>query len=117
MQIASLRFPVVFAGNRDTFLAEQGTAIRGHGAFWTYIDARDAARACQLALETALDGHQAFNICASKTLIATPTGELIRKYLPEVTDIRNSDSGNWAGYDAGKAEMILGFTARHLLLP
>ena len=88
--------------------------IRGTGALWSYIDVRDAARACRLALEANFAGHQTFNVCAPDTIIDRPTEELIAKYLPEVRSVRKAE-GRWSGYATAKAEKLLGFRA-HLLL-
>ncbi len=115
MQIASLRFPGVAGEDHAAFLGAQSLAMRGPGGLGTYVDARDAARACRAALETAFEGHQAFNICAPATLFDAPTRELVRSQFPEVTDIRTDAAGNWAGYDTRKAEKLLGFKACHTL--
>lgn len=115
MQIASLRFPGVAGEDHAAFLRVQSLAIRGPGGLGTYVDARDAAGACRAALETRFDGHQAFNICAPSTLLETPTRELLRLEFPQVSDIRSSAAGNWAGYDTRKAQNMLGFQACHTL--
>lgn len=75
---------------------------------------RDAARACRLALEADFFDHEPFNICASDTIMDTPTTKLGAKYLPQVQSVRKAD-GRWSGYDTAKAEKILGFRAKHLL--
>ncbi|HEY7244022.1 MAG TPA: NAD(P)-dependent oxidoreductase [Xanthobacteraceae bacterium] len=115
MGVISLRFPVIFEGDQSKLLAQQTTAIRGFGAFGTYLDVRDAARACRLALETELSGHEAFNVCAPTTLMKQSTIDLARAFFPEISDIRRADAGNWSGYDPGKARNILGFEAEHLV--
>jgi nucleoside-diphosphate-sugar epimerase len=115
MNIVSLRFPVIFEGDEATLLRQQTTATRGYGAFWTYLHARDAVVGCRLALESKLGGHEAFNICAPSTLLKTPTEELVRELVPEITDVRRTDGSNWAGYDTTKAQKVLGFRAQHLV--
>lgn len=114
--IASLRFSGIYTEEHRGLLLERGKnpLIRGTGALWSYIDARDAARACRLALETNLSGHQAFNICAPDTIVDRPTAELAGKYLPEIKSLRKS-AGRWSGYDPAKAEEVLGFRAKLLL--
>src|SRR2546422_678936 len=111
MQIASLRFPGVAGDDHAAFLKVQSLALRGPGGMGTWIDARDGAAACRAALENAFEGHEAFNICAPTTLLDMQT----REVFPEVTDIRTHAAGNWAGYDARKAEKMLGFKACHPL--
>jgi len=118
MQIASVRFSGIYAEEHRALLVERSKnpLIRGTGALWSYIDVRDAARACRLALEANFAGHQAFNLCAPDTIINRPTAELAAKYLPQVQSVRKA-AGRWSGYDAGKAEKMLGFRAQLLLRP
>ncbi len=117
MQIASLRFSGIYTEEHRGLLIERGKnpLMRGTGALWSYIDVRDAARACRLAVETNFAGHQAFNICAPDTIIDEPTAELAAKYMPQVKIAREDLSGRWSGYDTGKAESVLNFRAKLLL--
>lgn len=117
LQIASLRFSGIYTEAHRPLLLErkQNPAIRGTGALWSYIDARDAAIACRLALETNFNGHEAFNICAPTTIMDTPTQELVQRYLPQVKTVPDDLEGNWCGYDTTKAEGLLGFRAKHLM--
>ena len=46
-------------------------------------------RACRLAVEANLTGHEAFNICAPTTIMDTPTRELVQRYLPQVEKVRD----------------------------
>ena len=116
MQIASLRFSGIYTEEHRELLIERrkNPIIRGTGALWSYIDVRDAARACRPALEADFAGHQTFNLCAPDTIMDTPTAELAAKYLPQVQSVREA-SGRWSGYDTGKADKVLGFRANLLL--
>jgi nucleoside-diphosphate-sugar epimerase len=53
VQIATLRFSGIYTEAQGTLLQERkkNPIIRGTGALWSYIDVRDAARACRLAVE------------------------------------------------------------------
>jgi UDP-glucose 4-epimerase len=51
---------------------------------WGYIDARDAARAVQRALEVDVTGAHAVTIAAADTLTPTPTAELVERFYPGV---------------------------------
>jgi nucleoside-diphosphate-sugar epimerase len=115
MQVASLRFPGVSRENLHSIARQRDPMARGIGGLWTYIDARDAATACRLALEADFGGHETFNICAPTTFMDTPTDELLRQYLPNVRCLKTFSEPNWAGYDSSKAERVLGFKARHLV--
>ena len=118
MQIASLRFSGIYTEEHRELLAARSKdpLIRGTGALWTYIDVRDAARACRLALEADFGGHEAFNTCAPDTIMDFSTAELAAKYLPDVKAVRKAE-GSWSGYDTAKAEKLLGFRAQLLLRP
>jgi nucleoside-diphosphate-sugar epimerase len=115
MQIASLRFPGVSREDPRTIAARQSNPMaRGIGGLWTYVDARDAATACRLGLEADFGRHEAFNICAPTTFMKTPTDELVQRYVADVPRVTKGLPDNWAGYDASKAERLLGFKARYL---
>jgi nucleoside-diphosphate-sugar epimerase len=110
-QVASLRFSGVYTETHRSMLLERkkNPLIRGTGALWSYVDARDAARACRLALEKEFAGHQAFNICARATIMSTPTRTLAAECLPGVTDIRPGLEDCSSGYSVAKARESLGF--------
>jgi nucleoside-diphosphate-sugar epimerase len=116
MQIASLRFSGIYTEEHRALLAERSNKplIRGTGALWSYIDVRDAARLCRLALEANFSGHETFNACAPDTIMEAPTAVLVEKYLPQVSSVRRA-AGRWSGYDVAKAEKLLGFRAQWLL--
>lgn len=82
------------------------------GTFWSYVDARDAATACRLAMETPLSGHEVFNIAAATSRYPEPTDELVRKYIPGAR-IKEGHSGCWGGLDVTRAARALGFEAAH----
>lgn len=82
------------------------------GTFWSYIDARDTAVACRLAVEAEIAGHEILNISADTSRYPDPTSDLVRKYLP-TTRIREGFSGHWSGLDNSRAKTILGFSSQH----
>ncbi len=115
MQIASLRFAGICADFTHQSLRERRKdPLRWSGPLWTYIDVRDAALACRLALEADFAGHETFNICAPNTIMQMPTAELVAQYLPNAKLPTNTE-GNWAGYDAAKSRRMLGFNPRYTL--
>jgi nucleoside-diphosphate-sugar epimerase len=117
MQIASLRFSGIYTESHHALLLERkkNPTLRGTGALWSYVDVRDAARACRLALEANFRGYQAFNICAPTTIMDTPTQELVSRYLPQVKDLRDELAGRSGGYSVIKARSLLAFEAKLLL--
>ena len=114
-RIASLRF----AGIADDAVYQrlvrrrEDPMVRGLGSFWSYIDVRDAAEACRLALEAKFEGHQAFNICAPTTYLTTPTRPLLERHLPGVRQVAFPPHENYCCYASDKARDVLGFSARY----
>jgi nucleoside-diphosphate-sugar epimerase len=110
----SLRFSGIYTEAHRPMLLERkkNPLVRGTGALWSYIDARDAARACRVALEADISGHQIFNIAAPNSLVDIPIRELIGRYLPQVGDLRAGLDGNCSGYSVTKAKNVLGFEAK-----
>ena len=91
MTVSSLRFPGVnfdlsYESFRDRW---RNPATRASG-FWTYIDARDAAMTCRLALEAKFIGHEVFIASAAKNCMIQPTRELVKKYLPKGTRLQKN---------------------------
>ena len=51
---------------------------------WGYIDVRDAASACRLALEAPVSGARAYIIAAADTVMPNPSRELMAAQFPDV---------------------------------
>jgi len=115
MTISSLRFPGVnFDLAYESFRERwRNPASRANG-FWTYIDARDAAATCRLALEAKFTGHEVFIASAEKNCMIQPTLELVKKFLPEGAKIRKVGGTHWSCVDSGKACRVLGFKPQHV---
>lgn len=84
----------------------------GARELWGYIDARDAATACRLGLESSGLGFEAFNIVASDALSHEPVHQLIERFYPGVTC--RVPAGELTGFWSNdKARRLLGFVPRH----
>ena len=115
MTISSLRFPGVnFDLSYESFRDRWRNPASRASGFWTYIDARDAATACRLALEAKFTGHEVFIASSPKNCMIQPSSELIKKYLPKGAKIRTVKATNWTCVDSSKAKRMLGFRPRHL---
>lgn len=113
--ISSLRLPGINFDPEFKLIKERFSNPRYRlPGFWTYIDARDAAEACRLCLETAPGGHTIFNVAAPTSNTRESTDELLQRYLPAVKKSQSGLAGNWSGMDSSKAERMLGFRARHV---
>ena len=113
--LSSLRFPGVnFDLSYESFRQRwRDPAARARG-FWTYIDARDAAETCRLALEAKFHGHEVFIASAPSNCMIQPTRDLVKKYLPRGAKIRKVSGTHWSCVDSAKARRMLGFKPRHI---
>jgi len=115
MTVSSLRFPGVnFDLSYESFKERWRNPRSRTSGFWTYIDARDAAMTCRLALEAKFTGHEVFIASAAKNCMIQPTMELIKKYLPHGAKIRKVSGTHWSCVDTAKARRVLGFKPQHL---
>jgi len=80
---------------------------------WSYVDIRDAARCCRLALEGNTAGHEAFFVAAPNTCMKADTIELLKQHYPGIREVRTGFSGDRSVLDTGKAQRLLGFRAEH----
>jgi nucleoside-diphosphate-sugar epimerase len=114
--IASLRLAGVnFDPTYQRYVERWSRPTERLGSFWSYVDARDAAVACRLAVEIPLTGHEVFNICAPTSMMREPTADLLRRCVPDLPRIKDGFSGNFSGMDPTKAARVLGFRTEHLM--
>ena len=83
---------------------------------WSYIDARDAAAACRLAIEKEGLGAVALNLAAEDSSSNIPTKELVERYLPGVKDIRAPLEGRVSLLNSAKARQLLGWEAQYKIM-
>jgi nucleoside-diphosphate-sugar epimerase len=115
MTVSSLRFPGVnFDLTYESFRDRWRNPPARASGFWTYIDARDAATTCRLALEAKFTGHEVFIASAPKNCMIQPTLELVKKYLPRGAKIRKVAGTHWSCVDSAKAGRVLGFKPAHI---
>ncbi|MDO8187577.1 NAD(P)-dependent oxidoreductase [Conexibacter sp. JD483] len=113
--VVALRFPFT-----DTSAAIAARAARvaedpaeGSRELWAYLDVRDAARACRLAVEaTVAPGFHPVYVVADDTLAPLPTEQLVRAFHPE-TELRAPLPGRRTAYATARAVALLGFRAAH----
>jgi nucleoside-diphosphate-sugar epimerase len=79
---------------------------------WPYVDARDVARACRLALEADTAGHEAVYLAARDTRFDAPTEALLRDVAPDVR-LRMPLPSRASVIDSGKAKALLGWEPLH----
>ena len=79
---------------------------------WNYIDARDAATACRLAIEKDGLGSVKLNIAADDTSMDIPSIDLIKAEFPNV-EIRGEIKGFQTLFNNKKAKEVLGWQPVH----
>lgn len=79
---------------------------------WPYVDVRDAAVACRLALEADITGHEACFIAAEDTRFDAPTESLLREFAPKV-EIRQPLRDSASVISIEKARRLLGFRPQY----
>ena len=113
LSVVSLRFPWIHTP--ETFKSVLAPLWDDPGAgatnLWGYIDTRDVAQACRLALEAVISGHEAFYISAEDTFMKTDSAALTRQYYPQAS-LRSRLSGNQSLFDSSKAQARLGYAAQ-----
>lgn len=80
---------------------------------WSYIDTRDAAEACRLAIEAEGLGSVALNLGSDETSMDVPSRELMAARYPEVTEFRVPLEGYEALLNSEKAMKLLGWKPKY----
>lgn len=80
---------------------------------WAYVDARDAARACRLALEADTAGHEAMFIAAEDIRFDRPTRDLLRDLAPSSVEIRGPLEDKASVISVQKARKLIGYEPQH----
>jgi nucleoside-diphosphate-sugar epimerase len=80
---------------------------------WSYIDARDIALACRLAIEKDGLGTQVINLAADDTSMDIKSVDLMKAAFPQVTDIRSPIDEYQTLLSNQKAKKVLGWQPVH----
>jgi nucleoside-diphosphate-sugar epimerase len=83
---------------------------------WSYIDARDLAIACRLGIERDNLASEPLIIAADDSSSNLPSRELVRRFLPGVTDFRTELPERTALISNERARQVLGWRQRYHLL-
>jgi UDP-glucose 4-epimerase len=83
------------------------------GMLYTHIDLRDLGQAIKLALNSSISGFEVFNIVSEDHFLDIDSLNFIKKFYPNVKEIRNSDgfiNGDRKSFiDISKAKKLLGY--------
>jgi nucleoside-diphosphate-sugar epimerase len=108
----SLRFPILWNSQTEPDRLEKLAAEERRGLFtlWGYIEIKDAARACRLAVEAPNLTDEAMYVGAPNTFSPVPSAALVRRYFPNAAIRASSEDGHWSLLDGSRAERLIGFT-------
>ena len=79
---------------------------------WPYVDVRDAARSCRLALEAQTTGHEALFIAAKDIRFEATTQSLLNQFAPHVK-LRETIQGSDSVISIEKAKRLIGYVPQH----
>jgi nucleoside-diphosphate-sugar epimerase len=96
----------------DALARSNGRATRDFGLYH-YIDARDLAEACRLAVEVELSGSHAIYVGSGETTVAVPLAELYPKLAPSIGDRAAKLTGIVAPVSIERARKLLGWGPKH----
>jgi nucleoside-diphosphate-sugar epimerase len=84
----------------------------GEWNVWAYVDARDVAQACRLALTADISGAEVFIIAAGDTTMDRPNPELLAECFPSVP--QRPGTGDFDSLlSIDKARRLLGYAPRY----
>jgi nucleoside-diphosphate-sugar epimerase len=83
-----------------------------HWNLWGYVDERDVALSCRLALTADVTGAEAFIIAAADTIMDRPSAELLAEVFPEA-ELRGPVGEFETLLAIGKARTMLGYEPQH----
>jgi nucleoside-diphosphate-sugar epimerase len=104
LRFSAIREPAEYEGFRDAW----ADPAAGEWNLWSYVDARDVAQACRLALTADVEGAEAFIIAAADTVMDRPSRELMASSFPGVP-VRDGIGEHEALLSSDKARRLLGY--------
>jgi nucleoside-diphosphate-sugar epimerase len=104
LRFSAIREPADYESFPDTWRDPH----LGEWNVWGYVDARDVAQACRLALTVELAGADVFIIAAGDTVMDRPNAEVMAEYFPSV-ELRPGTGEFDTLLSIDKARRVLGY--------
>jgi nucleoside-diphosphate-sugar epimerase len=108
LRFSAIREPEEYRTFPDTFRDPH----LGEWNVWGYVDARDVAQSCRLALTAEVSGAEAFIVAAGDTASDRPNAELLATCFPSVR-VRPGTGEHDTLLSIDKARRVLGYDPRH----
>lgn len=103
---------IIQPGEYGMFADWQADANIRKWNLWSYVDTRDVAQACRLALEAPLTGAEHCIIAAADTVMARPSRDLMAECFPSVPVAAGLGMFETLQSNA-RAQRLLGYVPRH----
>jgi nucleoside-diphosphate-sugar epimerase len=107
MAAVVLRAPWILSPDEMRALARSGGVDAIDFRLYHYIDARDLAQACRLAVERPLTGCQILFVGSGETIVREPLSELYPRLVPEIAELARKLSGTTAPVSIARAKRTL----------
>ncbi len=113
-RLMGIRMPAQLNTEIDRLAGDPGD---GGSLLWTRTDARDAALACRLAVETESVTSGPYNITGSRVVLSEPTAALVERYFGDKTEVRDALPGHISPMSCAKAETAFGYRPKFVWSP
>ncbi len=111
MQTVILRPPWIVSPEELQSLRRTGGVTPTRFALYHYIDARDLAKACRLAVELPLAGCHVLFVGAGESCVNEPLCTLYPRLMPAIGDKASGLTGIRSAVSAERARKVLGWSA------
>jgi nucleoside-diphosphate-sugar epimerase len=113
MELVVMRPPWIVSPDELHSLAQNGGMPATNFRLYHYIDARDLAEACRLAVERPLSGCHILFVGSGETTISEPLAELYPRLVPEIGSMARGLTGSAAPVSIKRARDVLGWAPKH----
>jgi nucleoside-diphosphate-sugar epimerase len=113
MELVILRPPWIVSPDELHAMAQSGGMPVSNFRLYHYVDARDLAVACRLAVERPIRGCQTMFIGSGETIISEPLAKLYPRLVPELGEMARGLTGSAAPVSIARAREILGWTPKY----
>jgi nucleoside-diphosphate-sugar epimerase len=103
---------ILEAGDYDQISSFQANPQLRRWNLWSWVDARDVAQACRLALEADVPGAAVFIVAAADTVMEQSSRDLMAEFFPGVP-VDRALGRNETLLSIGAARAVLGYAPRH----
>lgn len=113
MESVVIRAPWIVSPEELQMLSKSGGMKPDIFRLYHYIDVRDLAEACRLAVERPLKGYNALFVGSGETTLSEPLSSVYPRILPQLGDMANSLTDSRAPVSTDRARRVLNWSPRY----